>query len=139
MIINNNNAKSFFLRPVGDIEVHNHIQEMKSNKNTGKSGIHKKKYIKLTANVIAPILTKLYNRCIIEGHFPDVLKIAEVKPLHKAGPKNKCSNYRPISILSPFSKIFDKCLHTQLYNYLTQNNLLCKNQYGFMKHSSTSD
>ena len=111
---------------------------MKSNKSTGKFGIPVK-YIKIAVDVISPILTKIYNQCIITGSFPDVLKVAEVIPIHKAGPKDICSNYRPISLLSPFAKIFEKCLHFQLYNYFTRNNLLNKNQYGFVKKSSTSD
>ena len=67
------------------------------------------------------------------------MKIAEVIPLYKSGSKNSCSNYRPITILSPFSKIFEKYPHIQLYNYFTQNKILDKNQYGFIKHSSTND
>ena len=89
--------------------------------------------------MISPILTKIYNQCIITGSFPDVLKVAEVIPIRKAGPKVICSNYRPISLLSPFAKIFEKCLHFQLCNYFTRNNLLNKNQHGFVKKSSTSD
>ena len=78
---------------------------------------------------------------IASGCFPDILKIAEIIPVYKAGAKNICSNYRPISIINPFSKIFEKCLYkpTQLYNYFTTNQLLNKNQYGFLNHSSTSD
>ena len=81
----------------------------------------------------------MYYYTFVPGSFPDVLKIAEVIPIHRAGPKNICSNYRPISLISPFVKIFGKCLHFHLYNYFTRNNLLNKNQNGFMKKSSTSD
>ena len=63
--------------------------------------------------IIATTLTKLYNYCI-EGTFPDILKIAEVQPIYKKGPKDICENYRPISLLSPFSKIFEKCIHHRL-------------------------
>ena len=111
---------------------------MKSNKSTGKFGIPVK-YIKTAVDVISPILTKIYNQYIITGSFPDVLKVAEVIPIHQAGPKDICSNYRPSSLLSQFAKIFEKCLHFQLYNYFTRNNLLNKNRYGFVKKFSTSD
>ena len=83
---------------------------MKSNKSTGNFGIPIK-YIKTAVDVISQILTKIYNQFIITGSFPDLLIVAEVIPLHKAGPKNICSNYHPISPLSPFVKIFEKCLH----------------------------
>ena len=133
-----NHSQSFFLRPIGVQEVINHINELNTSKSGGSLGIPIK-YIKLSVNVIAPILTNFYNHCITTGCFPDILKIAEVIPLYKSGSKNLCSNYHPISILSPFSKIFEKCLHIQLNNYFIQNNILNKNQYGFIKHSSTND
>ena len=99
---------------------------MKSSKSVGKSGIPVK-YIKLAVDVISPILANIYNCCIATGCFPDILEIAEVIPIYKAGAKNICSNYRPISIISLFSKIFEKCLYIQLYNYFTRNQLLNKN------------
>ena len=72
-------------------------------------------------NIIAPLLAKLYNQCIIEGTFPSILKIAQVVPIFKNGPKEKCCNYKPISLLSPFSKIFEKCIYEQLYSYLIKS------------------
>ena len=84
-------------------------------------------------------LSNIYSNCIRTGCFPYILKVAQVIPIHKAGSKNLCSNYIPISIFNPFSKLFEKCLSTQLYNYFTQNKLLSNKQYGFIKHSSTSD
>ena len=114
------NAKnSFFMRPIAESEILRHINGLKSSKSTGKFGIPIK-YIKLSAKIVSPLLAKIYNNCIKTGCFPDILKIAEVIPLYKSGPKDICSNYRPISILSPFSKIFEKCLHFQLYNYFHQ-------------------
>ena len=110
---------------------------MKSSKSVGKFGIPVK-YIKLAVDVISSILANIYNCCITFGSFPYILQIAEVISIYKAGAKNICSNYRPISIISPFSKNFEKCLYTHLYNYFTRNQLLNKNQYGFVKHSSTS-
>ena len=70
----------------------------------------------MSMNIIAPLLAKLYNQCIIEGTFPSILKIAQVVPIFKNGPKEKCCNYRPISLLSLFSKIFEKCIYEQLLN-----------------------
>ena len=133
-----NQSNSFFLRQIATLEVRNCINEMKSSKSVGKSGISVK-YIKLALDVISRILANIYNCCIASDCFPDILKIAEVIPIYKAGAKNICSNYRPISVISLFSKILEKCLYTQLCNYFTRNQLLNKNQYGFIKHSSTSD
>ena len=91
-----NHAQYFFLHPIRVQEVINHINELNPSKSGGRLGIPIK-YIKLSVNVIAPILTNFYNHCITTGCFPDILKIAEVIPLYKSGPKNLCSNYRPIS------------------------------------------
>ena len=64
------------------------------------------KYMKFSTVVIAPILTKLFNCCIEQGVFLDALKTAQLIPIHKKGAKDKCSNYHPISLLSPISKIY---------------------------------
>jgi len=136
LIQNCNNT--LFLRPIGETEVLKHINNLNNSKSIGKYGIPIK-YIKLAAIVISPTLVNIYNCCISTGCYPNILKIALVIPIYKSVLKNLCSNYRPISILNPFSNIFEKCLHTQVYNYFTQNSLLSKNQYSFIKHSSTSD
>ena len=63
-------------------------------------------------------LTYILNQSMTEGVFPDLLKTARVIPLYKSGEKKKINNYRPISILSFFSKIFEKNyvqLHLQFY------------------------
>ena len=107
------------MRPIAESEILRHINGLKYSKSAGKFGIPIK-YIKLSAKIVSPLLPKIYNNCIKAGCFPDILKIAEVIPLYKSGPKDICSNYRPTSILSPFSKILEKCLHFQLYNYFHQ-------------------
>ena len=89
-------------------------------------------------NIIASLLEKLYNQCIIEEIFPSILKIAEVVPIYKNEPNEKCCNYRPISLLSPFSKIFEKCIYEQLYSFLIKYHILAFNQFGFKQNCSTS-
>ena len=79
----------------------------------------------MSMNIIAPLLAKLYNQCIFEGTFLSILKIAQIVPIYKNGSKKKKKcNYRPISLLSPFSKIFEKCIYEQLYSYLIKYNIL---------------
>ena len=67
----------------------------------------------------------------ITGVFPVQLKIAKVIPIHKSGPKTEVSNYRPISLLSSFSKIFEKIMHNRVVNFLEDNNALYDMQFGF--------
>ena len=69
----------------------------------------------------------------------NVLKTAEVVPVFKKGERELCSNYRPISILIPFAKLFEKCLFDELNNYFVSNNLISPNQYGFKKNCSTNE
>ena len=72
------------------------------------------------------------------GVFPDYLKKARVTPLSKEGDKCNLSNYRPISVLTVFSKIFEKVAYTQLYNYLENNFILYRQQYGFRAKKCTT-
>ena len=92
----------------------------------------------MSMNIISPLSAKLYNQCIIEGTFSSILKVAQVVPIYKNGPKEKCCNYRPISLLCPFSKIFEKCIYEQLYSYPIKCNILAPNQFGFKQNCSTS-
>ena len=93
----------------------------------------------MSATIITLILTNLYNHCITKGIFPELLKIAEVIPIYKKGPKEICSNYSPISLLSPFTKLFEKCIHEQLSLFFESNQLFSPDQFGFLKKCSTSD
>jgi hypothetical protein len=63
--------------------------------------------------------------------FPERLKFAQVKPLSKKREKTEFSNYRPISLLSSFSKIIEKIIYRRLYDHLNTNNILVDEQFGF--------
>ena len=75
----------------------------------------------------------------IIGIFPDNLKIAKVIPIFKQGSRSSCNNYRPISVLSALSKIFERCILNQLSFYLTYEDVLVPNQYGFRSGMTTVD
>ena len=83
-------------------------------------------------------LTLLYNSCISSSIFPDDLKKAEVITLHKNLEKIFVDNYRPISLLNCFSKIFERLVHKQVVSFLHKHALLYQYQFGFReKHSTT--
>ena len=69
--------------------------------------------------------------------FPNELKIAKVTPIYKSGVFSEICNYRPISVLPAFSKIFEKLVYIQLFNYLNENSLLNEKQFGFRPGRST--
>ena len=82
-------------------------------------------------------LTVVSNQIFTTGIFPVNLKTAEIHPFLKAGDPLLATNYRPISLLTSISKIFEKNIFNQLTNYLSLNNILTDSQYGFRKNHST--
>ena len=93
--------------------------------------------MKLIAGDISKCITLIINQSLHSGIFPDKLKIAKVTPIHKKGDSKLITNYRPISVLPVISKIFETVIWDQLNHYFVSNNLLCPQQYGFTKNSST--
>ena len=71
------------------------------------------------------------------GCYPNDFKLARVVPIFKKGNRIQCENYRPISILPCLSKILERIIHNQVYNFLDKNKLLCPAQYGFRRQHST--
>ena len=112
------------------------IDELDIKKAAGSDGIpcH---LIKLTKAIIAPILSSLFNVCIFKSIFPDIFKIAEVIPLFKGGDMHILGNYRPISLLPLFGKLFEKIIAKRLTDFLEANNVLTSHQFGFRKSYST--
>ena len=95
--------------------------------------------IKLVANQISDILSRLFNHCISFSIFPHILKIAKILPLPKKGDLTNITNHRPISILSPFTKLFEKIIFNRLNSFFINNNLFSDQQFGFIKGRGTQD
>ena len=93
--------------------------------------------IKEIQPVIVKSLTIIINQMLNTGIFPDKLKIAKVIPLFKKENDALFTNYRPISLLPAISKIFEKAIYNQLYNYFQTNKLFYSSQYGFRAGHST--
>ena len=92
----------------------------------------------MAAKVIAAPLAQLFNYTFLLGIFPASLKIAKIIPIYKSGDKTDVSNYRPISILSPISKILEKFIHVRTINFFNKHSVLLPTQYGFRANHSTS-
>ena len=118
------------------MEVISAINSFENKTSYGCDGISNK-LLKLIKNEISKPITLIVNQCLTTGIFPTAFKIEKVKPIYKKGNKSYLNNYRPILLLPTISKIFERVIHTQLYNYLSENELLCEQQYGFRSQHST--
>ena len=87
-------------------------------------------------SIIEP-LTHLINISFRSGVFPSELKLAKVVPVFKSGDSSSVNNYRPISVLSFFSKVFERVVYNRVLDFLCKNNVLYDYQFGFrQKHSA---
>ena len=114
----------------------NVVQNLKTKHSKGVDNISTYLLKKVYFSIKQPLLY-LVNYSLKLGDVPNALKIANIIPIYKKDNHTNFGNYRPISILPAFSKIFEKCAHNQLYQYFISNKLLCNSQYGFQKNSST--
>jgi hypothetical protein len=120
---------------IAEIDVLNVLIKLDVSKAYGPDGLATIIY-KNCANVLAPSLTMLFNLSLDNGVVPTEWKVANVVPIHKKGPKNNVSNYRPISLLPVAGKILERCVHQHLYS-ITREDII-KNQHGFMSKKSTT-
>jgi hypothetical protein len=93
--------------------------------------------IKLIADHIAQPISHVINLCFQQALFPIELKQANITPIYKAGDPTLFHNYRPISILPVFSKLFERLLHTRLITFFDRCNIISPSQFGFRKQHST--
>ena len=128
---------TFYLSPAGPAEVEKIIDEINMKKSTGPFGIPIF-LLKHFKNFFSRWLCEFVNLSFETGMFPDVLKVAKVNPLHKKDSKIDHRNYRPISLLSVISKIFEKLIHERIYFYLDQKKLIYSKQFGFRGNYSTN-
>jgi hypothetical protein len=94
------------------------------------------KALKFISKQISFPLSHLCNISIKLNYVPDQWKLAKLVPLYKNGDATLETNYRPISLLSTFSKVLEKVVYSQTYNFLDRNNLIYKHQHGFRRNHS---
>ena len=87
-----------------------------------------------TKDLTTGYLTEIYHQCIDNHTFPVSLKKADVIPSHKKLAKTEKANYRPISLLPPVSKIYERDMFTQISNYIEEH--LSPYLFGFRKGHS---
>ena len=94
--------------------------------------------LKICNEFFSHYLSKIINTAFTTGIFPNLCKLAKVIPIFKKDDPLICNNYRPISLLPVFSKIFEKIIYTKMYEFLESNKLIYKGQFGFRSNHSTS-
>ena len=128
VILETNEVLDNFFFSVTDIS--NIINNLDPNKSHGYDNISVR-LIKICGLSICKPLNIIFSNCLSQGIFPEYWKKANVVPVHKKNEKYLLSNYRPISLLPIFSKIFERLIFNSIYNYLISNNLLSPHQSGF--------
>lgn len=94
--------------------------------------------LRKTIMYISEPLAFIFNQCLTQGYFSDLLKVSKVIPVYKKGDKALVQNYRPISIVPIFSKVFESLLHVQLNHHFHINHLFSPYQFGFRSKKSTT-
>lgn len=113
------------------------IKSMQNKKSHGHD-LLTNQILKRCSFVLSVPLTHIINASIRQNVFPHVWKKSRVIPLHKKDSKLEITNYRPISLCPVGSKVLEKVVNKQILHYLTVNNILPQNQFGFRPKNRTS-
>ena len=119
------------------IEVAIIIRNLKVNKATGTGGISPK--VITLFPYFSETFVYIINRFLLEGIFPDDFKEAIIVPVHNSGDKKELTNYRPISLISTLAKVYERLIYNRIIKFSDKNNLINKNQFGFLKKKPTID
>jgi hypothetical protein len=130
----NRHMNSIFTSDCSTEEISFIIKELQN----GKASDIPINIIKRVSPIICPILELNFNYLMKQGIFPDKLKIGKISPIYKKENRELLENYRPISTLPIFGKIFEKLIYARLYNYFTSQGIIHDKQFGFRKGHSTS-
>ena len=126
------NQKSLFFEPTNLHKVANLISKLPNIKSSGYDEINNI-MLKELKDVISTPLADIFNSSLNTGVFPDLMKLGEIVPLHKGSSRDEVENYRPISLLLTISKVLEKIIYRQVYEFLTDSGQLYQSQYGFRK------
>jgi len=114
------------------------VKSLKSKYSHGYDEIPNR-LLKLSPPFTSSPLNCVCNKFLTKGIFTKRLKLPIIKPLYKEGNKKDVSNSRPVSLLTSFSKIFEKAMQSRLFKHLHNNNILRREQYGFWMKLTTEN
>jgi hypothetical protein len=138
--LTNTTAKSphsFNFKDIVEVSVLQELSKLTTNKVTGLGGISAK-LLRDSAYVNAAYLTKMLNLSLCCGSFPDIWKKGRATPIFKSGDPTSSNNYRPITVLPTLSKLLERIVHHQVYNYLQEHKLLASQKFRFRSKLSTT-
>ena len=131
------NGNEFSLRPVTYGEIKRELQKLRNDVSTGSDGIPTR-YIKLIVDAICSPLTHVINSYISENRYPPIWKLSRVVPIPKVKNPADICEYRPISIQTALSKIFEKLVLNQMLEFIESNHLYKDTMTGFRKGYNTN-
>lgn len=127
---------SFYFEPITPCELYIIVHSLKNGSSPGRDSISNCT-LKRVCCFLVDVLCFIYNFSMDTGIFPSSLKSAVVVPIFKKSDKGCLNNYRPISLLSVFSKIFEKAIKSRVVSFLNSNNILSPLQHGFREKRNT--
>ena len=92
--------------------------------------------IQICDKAIGKSLHLIFSSCIESGIFQPKWKKANAVPIHKREDKQNVKNYRPVSLLSIFGKIFERLIYNEMYSFFIENDLISSNESGFKQGDS---
>lgn len=129
--------ETFKFKYVTEDYVFKELNSLSTKKSPGLDSLHPF-LLKEGGAFICEVITHIFNTSLRTGCIPKEWKKARVTPLYKNGSKQEIFNYRPISVLPHIMKILEKAVHSQLYKYFIDNELLSSLQSGFRPLHSTN-
>ena len=133
-----NSSHQFKFKQLSVDEVCSHISKLSDVSKTDVLGFDAK-LLRNASSELSSSLTLLFNKSLLFHNLPHDWKKARVTPIYKgSGSVEEPSNYRPISVVSHISEVFEKCVNVQLMQYFESHNLLRCDQSAFLKKHSTT-
>ena len=136
------NSNTFTFPKVTPLLIEEVATNLKAKVSSGLDGISMKLLKEIIPYIKDP-LSYLFNLSFTTGYIPPQFKIAIITPIYKLNTYDKTdisnfSNYRPISLLSSFSKLLEKIVVRNMFGFINKYNIFCKHQYGFRPKHNTN-
>ena len=129
---------SFYMHLTNDNEIKKIVGNLECSFSAGVDGLSSR-FLKQIIPYSSVPFSHICNLSIVNGEFATAMKISKVIPVHTSGDANSntLNNCRPISLLPSLSKVLERIMYDRLYKYLSANNMIIPQQFGFRRNYST--